>query len=157
MSFVIDKTVEGKAITPTLNALKSDSSVFYNGHMRPNITMGESSDGQYIYMTGVLPLRSMITVSKACKKKLPGLPRQLKKIGIFNSRMVLPTSPSLWRQDEMCQQYGFEQLYSSNDYPGEHVQTLTDEQVFELASLIDSKGDNCPLFSIRWALIHRLF
>ena len=148
MSFVIDKTVEGKAITPTLNALKSDSSVYYNGHMRPNITMGESSDGQYIYMTGVLPLRSMITVSKACKKKLPGLPRQLKKIGIFNSRMVLPTSPSLWRQDEMCQQYGFEQLYSSNDYPGEHVQTLTDEQVFELASLIDSKGDNSPFFSI---------
>ena len=148
MSFVIDKMVDGKEITPYLNSLKSDSSVYYNGNVRPNITIGESSDGQYIYMTGVLPLRSILTVSKACKKKLPGLPKQLKKVGIEHSRMILPTSPSLWRQDEMCQQYGFEHLYSSNDYPGEHKQTLTDKQVFELAGKLDSEESDAPFFSI---------
>lgn len=99
-------------------------------------------------MTGALPLRSILTVSKACKKKLPGLPRQLKKVGIYHSRMILPTSPSLWRQDEMCQQYGFEQLYSSNDYLGKHKQTLTDEQVFELAGKLDSEESDAPFFSI---------
>lgn len=148
MSFVIDKIVDGKEITPYLNSLKSDSSVYYNGHVRPNITIGESSDGQYVYMTGILPLRSILTVSKACKKKLPGLPRQLRKVGIKHSRMILPTSPSLWRQDEMCQQYGFEKLYSSNDYPSEHKQTLTDKQVFELAEKLDSEESDTPFFSI---------
>lgn len=148
MSFVIDMFVDGKEVTPCLNALKADSTVYYNGNVRPNITLGESADGQYIYMTGLLPLRSMITVSKACKRRLPGLPRQFKKKGISYSRMILPTSSSLWRQDDMCQQYGFDRLYASNDYPGEHLQTLTDEQVFELASLIDKKESNAPFFSI---------
>lgn len=148
MSFVIDKNVSGKEITPYLNSLKSDSSVYYNGNVHPNISIGESSDGQYIYMTGVLPLRSILTVSKACKKILPGLPRQLRKVGINHSRMILPTSPSLWRQDEMCNQYGFEHLYSSNDYPGKHKQTLTDIQVFDLASKLDSEDPYTPFFSI---------
>lgn len=148
MSFVIDMSVGGKEVTPCLNALKADSTVYYNGNVRSNITLGESADGQYIYMTGLLPLRSMVTVSKACKRKLPGLPRQFKKIGITHSRMILPTSSSLWRQDDMCQQYGFDRLYASNDYPGEHMQTLTDKQVFELASMIDKKESDAPFFSI---------
>ena len=148
MSFAIDKKVSGKEVTPVLNSLKKDSCVYFNGRMQPNITLGESSDGQYIYMTGLLPLRSMITVTKACKRLLPGLPRQLRKIGINNSRMILPTSSSLWRQDEMCQQYGFDRLYASNDYWGVHEQTLTDEQVFELASKIDSIDSKEPFFSI---------
>ena len=148
MSFVIDMSVGGKDVTPYLNALRADSTVYYNGNVCPNITLGESADGQYIYMTGLLPLRSMVTVSKACKRKLPGLPRQFKKRGIIHSRMILPTSSSLWRQDDMCKQYGFDRLYTSNDYPGEHVQTLTDEQVFELASMIDKKESNAPFFSI---------
>lgn len=148
MSFVIDKAIDGKEVTPFLNSLKADSSVYYNGNVHPNITLGESADGQFLYMTGILPLRSMITVSKACKISLPGLPRQLKKIGITHSRMILPTSPSLWRQDEMCSRYGFEQLYSSNDYPGSHLQTLTDKQIFELASQIDLRESESPFFSI---------
>ena len=148
MSFVIDMSVDGKEVTPCLNALKADSAVYYNGNVRSNITLGESADGQYIYMTGLLPLRSMVTVSKACKRKLPGLPRQFKKKGITHSRMILPTSSSLWRQDDMCKQYGFDHLYASNDYPGEHLQTLTDKQVFELASLIDKKESDAPFFSI---------
>lgn len=148
MSFVIDMSVDGNEVTPCLNALKADSTVYYNGNVRSNITLGESADGQYIYMTGLLPLRSMVTVSKACKRKLPGLPRQFKKIGITHSRMILPTSSSLWRQDDMCEQYGFDHLYASNDYPGEHLQTLTDKQVFELASLIDKKENDAPFFSI---------
>jgi len=63
LSVTSDLKVGGKEITPFLNSLKCDSSVYYNGHMRPNIEMGESSDGQFIYMAGLLPLKSEITVT----------------------------------------------------------------------------------------------
>lgn len=139
MSYVIDKVIGQKEITPCLNALKRDSCVYYNGEVHPNITIGESADGQYIYMTGLLPLRSMITVTKAHQKPLPGLPKQLRKAGINNSRMILPTPSSIWRQDDMCRQYGFDRLYAINDYPSEHSSTLTDEQIFELAAIADEK------------------
>lgn len=148
MSFVTDMIVDGKEVTPYLNSLKRDSTVYYNGKVQSNITMGESADGQYILMTGMLPLRSMITVSKAHKKPLPSLVKSLRNIGINDSRMILPTSSSIWRQDDMCKQYGFTHLYASNDYCGSHEQTLTDKQVFEMAINIDRETLSKRFFSI---------
>ena len=94
-----------------LNALKHDSTVYYNGHVQSNITLGESSDGQFIYMTGLLPLRSAITISKIRNNKLPSLPKVLAQKGL-RSIMIIPTLPSFWDQDKMCQQYGFDKLSS---------------------------------------------
>lgn len=148
MSFVTDMIVDGKEVTPYLNALKRDSTVYYNGEIKSNIAMGESADGQYILMTGMLPLRSMITISKAHKKALPSLVKSLRQNGINDSRMILPTSSSLWKQDDMCKQYGFSHLYASNDYRGVHEQTLTDKQVFEMAIDIDRSSKTKRFFSI---------
>ena len=98
MSFTSDLKVDGREVTPFLNSLKRDSTVYYNGRMHENVTIGESSDGQFIYMTGLLPLRSVITVSKARSCTLPGLATALNR----ESRMVIPTVSSMWNQDEMC-------------------------------------------------------
>ena len=141
MSFTSDMKVNGKEVTPFLNSLKRDSLVYYNGKMHENVTIGESSDGQFIYMTGLFPLRAIITVSKARKIILPGLPKKLGK----ESRMVIPTVTSLWIQDEMCRQYGFNCLYSSKDYAG--PSNLNDEQVFQLAMQKDNET-YMPFFSV---------
>ena len=133
LSFTSDLIIDGKEITPNLNTLKHDSTVYYNGHVQSNITLGESSDGQYTYMTGLLPLRSVITISKARNRTLPGLPKVFAQKGV-KSIMIIPTQPTLWDQTEMCQQYGFNMLYSSSDLIGDHDLSLNDQQVFELAS-----------------------
>lgn len=143
MSFTSDMRVDGIEITPFLNSLKRDSTVYYNGMMNENVTVGESSDGQFIYMTGLLPLRSQITVSKARVVTLPGLPKLINK----ESRMIIPTIVSMWNQDEMCRQYGFDHLYASNDYSKEHETNLNDEQVFSLAIEKD-KISKQPFFSV---------
>ena len=143
MSFTSDMSVNGREVTPFLNSLKRDSTVYYNGQMHENVTIGESSDGQFIYMTGLLPLRSVITVSKARHAALPGLPKMLN----HESRMVIPTVTSMWNQDEMCRQYGFDHLYASNDYAGGKYNNLNDEQIFQLAM---QKDEEChqPFFSV---------
>lgn len=143
MSFTSGMKVGNREVTPCLNALRNDSSVYYNGEMKENVTIGESSDGQFIYMTGLLPLRSIVTVSKARKVSLPGLPKMLGK----ESRMVIPTVASMWNQDEMCWQYGFDKLYTSNDYEGGRHGSLTDEQVFNLAMQKD-RDSRRPFFSV---------
>ena len=75
LSAPIGLTVDGKEITPFLNSLKEDSTVYYNAHVTPNITMGESGDGQFIFMTGLLPLRDKLTVGEAILKvPFHGLP-----------------------------------------------------------------------------------
>ena len=143
MSFTSDKKVNGKEVTPFLNDLKRDSSVFYNGLVNENVTIGESSDGQFVYMTGLLPLRSIVTVSKAKHTSLNSLPKLIKK----ESRMIIPTTSSMWSQDIMCRQYGFDSLFTCNDYVGEFKSTLNDEQVFNLAFQKDKEATK-PFMSV---------
>ena len=92
-------------------------------------------------MSGLLPLRSIITVSKAKKIELPALPKAVRAFNQdIETRMVIPTLPSLWEQDAMCQAYGFDYLYSSNDSPKSGGPNLNDEQVFKLAEDLDKKS-----------------
>ena len=147
MSFSVNMKIGGKEVTPFLNSLARDSSVLYNGRMTSNITVGESSDGQFIYMTGLLPLRSEITISEARKRNLQGLPGILAREKGMETRMIVPTSASFWSQDVMCERYGIKQLYSRNDYSKPHDSFLSDKQIFELAAHIDAKSRQ-PFFSI---------
>ncbi len=134
LSVTSDLIVDGKEVTPFLNSLRHDSTVYYNGQVTPNITVGESSDGQFLYMTGILPLRSEVTVTKAKYAELPGLPKILKQEGfIKESQMIIPTLPSMWEQEGMCEKYGFDHLYSSTDYQKGHFWYLSDRQIFEYA------------------------
>ncbi len=147
MAFTSDLFVDGKEITPNLNSLRHDSTTYFNGLMQPNITLGESADGQYIYMTGLLPLRSVITISKARKRVLPGLPKIMAEQGYY-SQMIIPTQPTMWSQIEMCRQYGFNKLYSYNDYKDCKSSELSDEELFELAvSHLPSKKEK-PFLSV---------
>ena len=134
-----DLIVDGKEITPNLNRLKHANNVYYNGHMRPNIATGESSDGQFIYMTGLLPLHSEITVSKAKYNTLIGLPKQLKDaIPKMQSAILIPTNPTLWEQDIMSPSYGFDKLYSKIDYQKDmndrDDSDMGDDKIFAYAS-----------------------
>lgn len=141
MAVTSDLKVDGKEITPYLNSLKRDSNVYYNGHMQPNAKIGKSSDGQLIYMTGLLPLRSEITVSQAKKDTLVGLPKQLLDCGLLkHSQILVPTAPSFWEQQAMNQIYGFEKMYSKYDYDKNvNGDDLVDEQMFGYAIQLDKQ------------------
>ena len=153
LSVTSDLVVDGQEITPNLNKLKRDSNVYYNGHMIPNVSIGESSDGQLIYMAGLLPLHSEITVSKAKKNSIIGLPEQIKKAyPDLQSLTIIPTNPSLWDQQAMSDSYGFEKLYSMLDYQAEMKDNengafLTDEMIFRYASKKD-ESNQPPFFSL---------
>ena len=147
LSAVSDLKVDDKEITPFLNSIKHCSDVYYNGHVSPNVSIGESSDGQFIYMTGVLPLKSDITVTKVKHHTLISLPLILKELGVKESKMIIPTLPSMWEQTAMCETYGITHLYSCQDYTGKKGEELSDSEVFELAMSTDRNFEN-PFFSM---------
>lgn len=153
LSVTSDLVVDGQEITPNLNKLKRDSNVYFNSHMIPNVSIGESSDGQLIYMAGLMPLHSEITVSKAKKNSIIGLPEQIKKAyPDLHSLTIIPTTPSLWDQQAMSDSYGFDKLYSMLDYQAEMKDNengdfLTDEMIFRYASKKD-ESNQPPFFSL---------
>ena len=134
LSMPIDLKVDGKEITPFLNALKNDTTVYYNGHVTPNITMGESGDGQFVFMTGILPLRDRLTVGEAKEQALPALPRLLsEKCGIQYTEIVIPSPPMIWEQKLMNKVYGINHMYCNEDVMGKRYDYLNDEEIFTLA------------------------
>ncbi len=153
LSVSSDLVVDGQEITPNLNRLKHDSTTYFNGHMQPNVAIGESSDGQLIYMAGLLPLHAEITATKAKSNQIFGLPEQLKRL-IPNSisYTLIPTNPTLWEQQGMSDAYGFEKLYSTLDYHEimkefENGDYLDDEKIFTYAASID-QTITCPFMSL---------
>ena len=127
-----DLVVNGKEITPFLNSLKRDSNVYYNGTIKSNVTIGQSGDGQFTYMTGLLPLRSKVTVGVAKNRTLVGFPKLLKeKCGIKHTEIVIPTSPIMWEQKYMNKQYGIDHMYSAVD--GGDVKQVDEKSVFSIA------------------------
>ncbi|MCR4602496.1 MAG: LTA synthase family protein [Prevotella sp.] len=147
-----DLVIDGKEITPNMNRLKRDSATYYNGHMHPNVSIGRSSDGQFIYMAGLLPLHSEITVSTAKNDTIIGLPEQMRELyPNMKSLTIIPSNPTLWEQKAMSASYGFDKLYSAQDYQKENnidaSNLLNDEMILSYASQKDSQNEE-PFFSL---------
>lgn len=149
LSVSSDLVVDGKRITPFLDSLKHADDTYYNGFVHPNITCGESGDGQFIYMTGILPLRSKYVVGEAKDNNMPfALPKLLKRhMGIDYTEIIIPSSIKVWQQENMNKVYGINHCYSHLQVKGNHGEALTDEIVFKLASETD-KTKNQPFFSM---------
>lgn len=148
LSAPIDLKVDGKEITPFLNSLKRDSDVFYNGNMISDIGCGESGDGQFIYMTGIMPLKYKMTIGQVKGKMLPSLPKVLKnELCVKNNEIIFPTSPNFWQQADMNVVYGIDQSYSLFDLTRNNWKEIDDEFIFDYAaqSLSVSKT---PFFSL---------
>ena len=132
MTFPIDLYIDGTEITPTLNKLKKEG--YYNPNMISQIEKGMSSDGQFIYFTGLLPHKNNVTIVNFIDNVYHGL-------GKFASRknmktiMVVPTTKKFWHQEEACIIYGIEDLWSKeNYYQTQDInyidEWLNDEQIF---------------------------
>ena len=61
LSFPTYLEFNGIEITPTLNRLVKEDS-YYNNNMTSVIQLGESSDGQFIYLNGLLPKKKGVTI-----------------------------------------------------------------------------------------------
>ena len=146
LSFADELSFNGKEVTPNLNQLKKENT-YYNSNVIPQVELGESSDGQFIYMTGLLPLKNTITAINYLDNTyiaLPSLLKQQKKI--IESRMVIPTGVTFWRQDRVCQNYSVDSLFSKKDYPNQNG-WLNDEHIFKLAQNKDLNSKQ-PFLSI---------
>ena len=148
LSAPIDLKVDGKEITPFLNSLKQDSDVYYNGNMISDIGCGESGDGQFIYMTGLLPLKYKMTVGQVKNNVLPSLPKIIKEqLGIKTTEIIFPTMPNLWQQADMNIAYGIDHAYSLTDIVGNDSKYIDDKDIFDFASESLDKSKS-PFFSL---------
>lgn len=136
-SFPIGLTFNGIEITPTLNRLQEEGC--YYPFMVSQTQYGESSDGQFIYLNGLLPLAKEVTINKIANNTLLSFPKLLKQKDYrYTTHMVIPTHENMWGQKKLCETYGIDSLYSRSHYTKEAEAWLNDQQLFELAEEKDN-------------------
>lgn len=138
-SFAINKKYSNMEITPNINKLIKNGGIYRD--MKCETLLGESSDGQMIYLTGLLPLQNRVTINNLSNNTVISLCHLLTKSDIKETRMVIPTGENAWSQKRMCEKYGFDNLYSRENYNGDAADWLTDEQLFKYAASFDKPTD----------------
>lgn len=125
-----DKYFGGKEVTPFLDEVRKEAGTVFNDSVYPNVTLGNSSDGQFIYMTGLLPHRQELTVALLSEHVFPSLAYLLKKLS-YKTLMTIPTESQVWSQEEACRAYAIDSLYSTSIL--KTTAWLNDEELFDFA------------------------
>ena len=95
-------------IAPTLWEIANDSTNIV-AHAKVLTGLGRSSDAQFIYNTGLLPLRNEPVVTNYALKSYPSLAKAIK----FNAVEVIGENKYLWSHGATSISYGFQKLIDS--------------------------------------------
>lgn len=113
-SEVIGRRTANREITPVMNALISSEGSVSALNVIPQIRDGGSSDGQMIYNTGLLPLKGAVTSFAA-------LPHNdyvtlLNQFDRKENIAVFADDGTSWYQTDGYKKYGFNTIYTKNDF-----------------------------------------
>ncbi|MGN0230523.1 MAG: LTA synthase family protein [Muribaculaceae bacterium] len=96
----------GKMPTATLDSLIADSTTVYVEKCKVWADKGRSSDAQFIYNTGLLPLSSEPLVTNYASNDYPSIAKALR----YESVEIIGENKSLWSHGITSQSYGFDRL-----------------------------------------------
>lgn len=102
---------EASEAFPTLSRLISDSSSIVATRLLSQVSHGESSDGQFIITTGLLPFSDGAFVSHFADADYPSI---VKALGYKSSAEVICEQANIWKHDITTRSYGYGKLYDSS-------------------------------------------
>ena len=109
-AWAVNLEIDGEPVTPTLNALVADSTTISSLNMISQAKNGRSSDGKFMYQTGLLPMLDKSVAMEYSDRTFPSLVKALKKRG-YEAVEICGDEAGLWNVESMSQAYGFDTLY----------------------------------------------
>lgn len=115
-SWVLDKKVDGKEITPCLNRLLKEKSTLYAPNVLTQVKGGRSIDAQLMICSGLLPLMSGTYSSLYYDNTFYTLQKAMR--GLKHSRSYLLTidKVSTWNQGAVARSFGTDTIISYHDF-----------------------------------------
>ena len=134
--FILMESIMSEAITAVCNtdsvmpnlARLANEAQYCNLNMASETGIGWSSDGQLIYMSGILQHSTKNTVNAFTHNAHRGLGSVCKELG-YATAMVIPTGKHVWHQQEMCYAYGIDSLYSTIKHGEDYDESLVDSTI----------------------------
>lgn len=115
-SWVLEKKVDGKEITPCLNRLLKEKSTLYAPNVLTQVKGGRSIDAQLMICSGLLPLMSGTYSSLYYDNTFYTLQKAMR--GLKHSRSYLLTidKVSTWNQGAVARSFGTDTMISYHDF-----------------------------------------
>lgn len=115
-SWVLEKKVDGKEITPCLNRLLKEKSTLYAPNVLTQVKGGRSIDAQLMICSGLLPLMSGTYSSLYYDNSFYTLQKAMR--GLKHSRSYLLTidKVSTWNQGAVARSFGTDTIISYHDF-----------------------------------------
>lgn len=115
-SWVLEKKVDGKEITPCLNRLLKEKSTLYAPNVLTQVKGGRSIDAQLMISSGLLPLMSGTYSSLYYDNTFYTLQKAMR--GLKHSRSYLLTidKVSTWNQGAVARSFGTDTIISYHDF-----------------------------------------
>lgn len=112
----IGTRIDGRSVTPTLDSLLCLAGTVSALNVASQVQCGNSSDGQFIYNTGLLPLRGDALAMSFPNNSYPSLARAM---GYDRSTDVIVEPAGLWNHADTYKGYGYDRLVH-NLQPGDN-------------------------------------
>ena len=137
-AWVVDLKIDGREVCPVLNSLVADTSAIATTQMMAQVKNGRSSDGMFIYNTGLLPLPVQSVAMDYGENDYPALARALKSVNPRYRTMEITVDRSgMWNVDHTAASYGFDSLYLQDVYRDAFIKSRQsiDKALLEFASV----------------------
>lgn len=115
-SWVIEKKVGGKEITPYLNSLLRDSTTLYAPNVLTQVASGRSIDFQLMLNTGLLPMKGSVYSMKCPGDDYPSLNKAMRERDDSRSVIFTCDKPITWNQAGVARAFGYDSLIDRRDW-----------------------------------------
>ena len=116
-AWVVDLKIDGREVCPVLNSLVGDSASISCTQMMAQVKNGRSSDGMFIYNTGILPLITQSVAMDYGENEYPSLAKALKATNPqYHSIEITVDRTGMWNVENTAQSYGFDELCLQDCY-----------------------------------------
>ena len=117
-AWAVNLDIDGQPVTPTLNALVADTANIVCLNVISQAKNGRSSDGKFMYQTGLLPMLDRSVAMEYSDRTYPSLVKALKQRG-YKAVEICGDEPSLWNVENMSAAYGFDTLFHQPELKAE--------------------------------------
>lgn len=147
-SWPIGATLEGKELTPCLNAAMTDSSTtWFAPRVLSQVGNGRSIDGQLLMLAGMYPLRNDVFSMKYPDAKFFALPDAMKEQGA-RTYLLSGDKPSTWNQGLVAANFGISKQEMADSWDNSerigHPKRLSDGSLMEQSVAKMQRGDVWP-------------
>ncbi len=120
-SWVIDRVVDGKEITPVINALLNDSATLYAPYVLTQVGSGRSIDCQLLLNAGMMPMESSVYSMQYPDNTYFTLNRALKEKNGAKSYILTCDKPIVWNQEPIARAFGIDTLLTLDSWHNDEL------------------------------------